>query len=104
MDNAVRQLGVDTDMPVFLGYTGAEDTLLRRYREACGDLWPADAPETIIGSVIGTHGGAGAVAVAFFRKAKASAAPSLDGAALAFVTDSRIPRCAVWADSKIPGD
>lgn len=36
--------------------------------QECGDLWPDDAPETIIGSGIGTHAGPGAVATAFIRK------------------------------------
>lgn len=60
--------GVDTDKPLLLGYTGIEDQLLNKYMEDCGDLWPADAPRTIIGSVIGTHAGPGAVAAAFFKK------------------------------------
>lgn len=60
--------GADTAKPLILGYTGAEDRLLNKYIEESGDLWPTDAPRTIIGSVIGTHAGPGAVAAAFFRK------------------------------------
>lgn len=59
--------GVNIDRPLLLGYTGMEDQLLNKYVEESGDLWPADAPRTIIGSVIGTHAGPGAVAAAFFR-------------------------------------
>lgn len=60
--------GVDTDRPLLLGYTGTDDQLLSKYMEQSGDLWPADTPRTIIGSVIGTHAGPGAVAAAFFKK------------------------------------
>lgn len=60
--------GVDPSKPLLLGYTGTEDHLLNKYVEESGDLWPADTPRTIIGSVIGTHAGPGAVAAAFFRK------------------------------------
>lgn len=60
--------GVNTDMPILLGYTGSDSTLMNRYIEESSDLFPADTPRTIIGSVIGTHAGPGAVAVAFFKK------------------------------------
>lgn len=60
--------GVDYNRPLLLGYTGVQDTLLSKYVEQSDGLWPADAPRTIIGSVIGTHAGPGAVAAAFFKK------------------------------------
>ena len=60
--------GADAHSPVLLGYTGADNTLLERYRQESSDLWPERTPHTIIGSVIGTHAGPGAVAVAFFKK------------------------------------
>jgi len=63
--------GVDFDMPVLLGYTGLSNALLMKYIEDSKDIWEGSRAElnsTIIGSVIGTHAGPGAVAVAFFRK------------------------------------
>lgn len=63
--------GVDFDMPVLLGYTGLSDALLQKYIRDSEALW-ADSKTalnaTIIGSVIGTHAGPGAVAVAFFAR------------------------------------
>ena len=63
--------GVDFDMPLLLGYTGLSDALLKKYIEDSKALWAESKTElnsTIIGSVIGTHAGPGAVAVAFFCK------------------------------------
>ncbi len=65
--------GVDFEKPVFLGYTGHDDYLLRKYVEDSRYIWEENVgvlPETCIGSVIGTHVGPGAVAVAFFKKTK----------------------------------
>ena len=63
--------GVDFDMPVLLGYTGLSDALLQKYIRDSEALW-ADRKTalnaTVIGSVIGTHAGPGAVAVAFFAR------------------------------------
>ena len=63
--------GVDFTKPVLLGYTGMSDILLRKYMEDSKHLWKGNVEEiryTTIGSVIGTHAGPGAVAVAFFKK------------------------------------
>ena len=63
--------GVDFTMPVLLGYTGLSDALLVKYVEDSKHIWEAGTPKvryTTIGSVIGTHAGPGAVAVAFFKK------------------------------------
>ena len=63
--------GVDFTRPVLLGYTGLSDALLLKYIEDSRFLWGGGLDEiryTTIGSVIGTHAGPGAVAVAFFRK------------------------------------
>ena len=63
--------GVDFRKPVLLGYTGLSDALLEKYVEDSRALWAESETElkrVIIGSVIGTHAGPGAVAVAFFRK------------------------------------
>jgi fatty acid-binding protein DegV len=56
---------------VLLGYTGLSNALLVKYIEDSKKLWEdnrASLNSTVIGSVIGTHAGPGAIAVAFFRK------------------------------------
>ena len=61
--------GVDFGMPVALGYTGLSDALLQKYIQDSAALWEGhreNLPVSIIGSVVGTHVGPGAVAVAFF--------------------------------------
>ena len=63
--------GVDFEKPLLLGYTGLSDLLLQKYIEDSKALWEEGTDElhtTVIGSVIGTHAGPGAVAVAFFKK------------------------------------
>ena len=63
--------GVDFSRPVLLGYTGISDALLLKYIEDSKHIWEGNLDEmryTGIGSVIGTHAGPGAVAVAFFKK------------------------------------
>ena len=65
-----RAGGVDFSKPVLLGYTGLSDLLLKKYIEDSSTLWQDAVTElntTVIGSVIGTHAGPGAVAAAFFR-------------------------------------
>ena len=62
--------GVDFTMPLLLGYTGLSDAMLLKYMQDSRHLWQGNVDEvryTTIGSVIGTHAGPGAVAVAFFR-------------------------------------
>ena len=61
--------GVDFSMPLMLGYTGLSDVLLQKYIQDSAALWEGhveDLPVSIVGSVVGTHAGPGAVAVAFF--------------------------------------
>ena len=61
--------GVDFNLPVALGYTGLSDALLQKYIQDSAALWEEhreNLPVFIIGSVVGTHAGPGAVAVAFF--------------------------------------
>ncbi len=63
--------GVDFGMPVLLGYTGHDRYMLEKYVDDSRFLWEGrteNLRETCIGSVIGTHVGPGAVAVAFFKK------------------------------------
>lgn len=61
--------GVDFGKPLLLGYTGLSDAMLRKYITDSAPLWEGSRdtlPRTIVGSVVGTHVGPGAVAVAFF--------------------------------------
>ena len=61
--------GVDFAKPVMLGYTGLSDALLQKYIQDSAALWEGKKeklPVSIVGSVVGTHAGPGAVAVAFF--------------------------------------
>lgn len=63
--------GVDFTKPVLLGYTGISDALLLKYIEDSKHIWKGNLDNVryeIVGSVIGTHAGPGAVAVAFFKK------------------------------------
>lgn len=63
--------GVDFSRPVLLGYTGLSDQLLLKYIEDSRHIWDKGLENiryTTVGSVIGTHAGPDAIAVAFFRK------------------------------------
>ncbi len=63
--------GVDFEKPLLLGYSGLEDSLLKKYIEDSADLWKGQTDSlriSAIGCIIGTHIGPGAVAVAFFKK------------------------------------
>lgn len=63
--------GVDFDKPLLLGFTGLNDALLLKYIEDSRALWENGVENlaiTSISSVVGTHAGPGAIAVAFFRK------------------------------------
>lgn len=72
VDEIEKAGGVDFDKPVLLGYTGLSDALLNKYIEDSKALWQDGADtlcSVVIGSVIGTHAGPGAIAAAFFKKA-----------------------------------
>ena len=61
--------GIDHSKPIMLGYTGLDDTLLQNFIADSDELWAGHErplPQAMICSVIGTHVGPGAVAVAFF--------------------------------------
>ena len=63
--------GVDFDRPVLLGYTGLSSALMEKYVEDSKALWEGHVHQLdscLLCSVIGTHAGPGAVAVAFFKK------------------------------------
>jgi len=63
--------GVDFTKPLLLGYTGLSDAMLQKYIEDSKHIWDGNTEKlniASIGSVVGTHTGPGAVAVAFFKK------------------------------------
>ena len=65
--------GVDFEEPLVLGYTGLNDALLQKYISDSAELWQDSVeqlPTTLIGSVVGTYAGPGAVGVAFFAAKK----------------------------------
>ena len=69
LNQFAEKRGIDFSRPYLLGYTGLSDALLTKYAADHAELWRAhteELPVTAIGSVIGTHGGPGAIAVAFF--------------------------------------
>ena len=62
--------GVDFSKPVLLGYTGLTDAPVLKFIEESKSVLADHLPEvryTCISSVMGTHAGPGAVAVAFFK-------------------------------------
>lgn len=62
--------GVDFTRPVLLGYTGCSDLLLKKYVADSERYWTGHEEALricSIGSVVGTHAGPGAIAVAFFQ-------------------------------------
>ena len=65
--------GIDFSKPFLLAYTGLEDTLLQNFIAESSRLWEGQSqplPQTMICSVIGTHVGPGAFAVAYFANEK----------------------------------
>ena len=69
---AIQKNGIDFSRPLLLGYTGRSDALLQDYIADSRAIWEGHVDhleQTQLCSVIGTHAGPGAVAVAFFRKA-----------------------------------
>lgn len=69
LNDEVSKSGVDYTMPILLGYSGHSDAMLQTYIEDSRSLW-ADRVAQLecvqIGTVVGTHAGPGAVAVAYF--------------------------------------
>ena len=66
----LRKDGVDFSMPLLLGYTGLSDSMLQQYIEDSQSLWKGHVASldcVQLSSVIGTHAGPGAVAVAYFK-------------------------------------
>ncbi len=66
----INQSGIDYEKPVLLGYTGTSDAMLQEYISDSRALWEGKVDHLDceqLCSVIGTHAGPGAVAIAFFR-------------------------------------
>lgn len=62
---------IDFTMPVWIGYTGENDSAKTGFLDAASDQWEgrlAQAPCCHAGSCIGTHAGPGVVAVAFYAR------------------------------------
>lgn len=69
MNKKVMELDIDLSMPVMLGYTGTEDTLLQKYiQESSPFLENCRYDRNIVSAVVGTHAGPNAVAIAFFSR------------------------------------
>ena len=63
--------GINLSLPFRLAYSGGGRDLLEAYWRENGDLfaaWSEEPPTSMLGPVIGTHAGPGAIAVAFFEK------------------------------------
>ncbi len=63
--------GVDFGLPILLGYSGTDGSMLKRYIEDFSHIWK-DKTDSFsiseIGTVVGTHAGPGAIAAAFFSR------------------------------------
>ena len=58
---------INNDLPLLFGYTGLSDENLVNYFESSKDLWSESYDHISIGSVVGTHAGPGAIAIAYFK-------------------------------------
>lgn len=69
MNRKAQELKIDFKKPVLLGYTGTDDTLLRKYIQESQEFLGDCAYEiSVVGAVVGTHAGPDAVALAFFEE------------------------------------
>lgn len=67
--NLVSEVGIDYSMPVGVGYTGNDASVVVPYLEAPNSVWAGhDVPVYNVGSTVGTHTGPGLFIVAFFKK------------------------------------
>ena len=59
--------GIDYSKPFMLGYTGVTDRLLKEFIEDNANFFDGNTlHQTVVGSVVGTHAGPGAIAVGYF--------------------------------------
>ena len=66
----IRNGGIDYSLPLILGYSGLDRSLLDKYIEDSRCIWDGHTDQLYIsqmGSTIGTHAGPGAIAAGFFR-------------------------------------
>lgn len=66
----INKSGVNYSMPILLGYTGLSDDTLQSYIRDSQSLWKGHVDHLDceqLCSVVGTHAGPGAVAVAYFK-------------------------------------
>ena len=71
VEEITKSGGIDFEKEILLGYTGLSDLMLKKYIEDSKSLYEghrATLEYTQIGSIVGTHAGPGAIAVAFFKK------------------------------------
>ena len=67
--NLVSEVGVDYSMPVGIGYTGNDSSVVDPYLNASNSVWKGhEIPVYNVGSTLGTHTGPGLFIVAFFKK------------------------------------
>lgn len=67
--NLVSEVGVDYSMPVGIGYTGNDSSVVDPYLNASNSVWKGhEIPVYNVGSTVGTHTGPGLFIVAFFKK------------------------------------
>ena len=71
----IKEIGkvgeIDLEKPILLGFTGLDKTNLLKFIDSTAEVWQhraANLPIASIGTAIGTHSGAGAVATAVFIK------------------------------------
>lgn len=69
LNKQILDAGVDFSKPLLLGFTGLSDAGLNTYIADSSAVWESASQlnTAAIGSVIGTHVGPGAVAIAFFK-------------------------------------
>lgn len=67
--NLIAEVGIDYSMPVGIGYTGNDASIIDPHLNASNSVWAGyDVPVYNVGSTVGTHTGPGLFIVAFFKK------------------------------------
>lgn len=65
----INSLSIDFSMPVALGYTGCDSSVVEPYLNAELSPWDGrDLPIYQVGSTVGTHAGPGLILITFFEK------------------------------------
>ena len=67
--NFINEIGIDYSMPMGLGYTGNDASVVNAFLESANNQLPdKDVPIYHVGSTVGTHAGPGLYLVTFFKK------------------------------------